>query len=350
MISMETLVEQLRADGRLPNDWSEDDMEAVGNPLFVTIMTGLGAWLATFAFLAFYFLSSFVHVNGLADSGAMIVTGFALLGVTFLFNPIHDFSRHLRIAFSIVGQVLIIVGLYRWVPVVSISVALIVLVEIGLFFAYNNFLLRLTALWLAIFGVVYWLNHMLLPEGIHVLVLGCAAGWSAVMLREPVWIGTPWAAAMRVLVPGLSLAVFMLVLQPLRVFPAEFGLLESRGWLSGLGLTLVLVIAIRKLLQHQGLDVRSRKSMLLLVACALAGLVLMPAPGATAGLLIIILAYSRGQSALLAFAVLYSLSYFSVFYYQLNWTLLVKSVVFFVAGLVLLSAHQWWRRAIRNPA
>ena len=79
---------------------------------------------------------------------------------------------------------------------------------------------------------------------------------------------------------------------------------------------------------------------------AVVSLILSPAPGVTAALLLIVIGYGRAAPVLTALGIAAGLAYFSHYYYALSLTLLLKSVVLMASGLVLL-ALRWFliRRA-----
>jgi uncharacterized membrane protein len=75
-----------------------------------------------------------------------------------------------------------------------------------------------------------------------------------------------------------------------------------------------------------------------LVALALAAL-LSPAPGATTALLLLLLGFGAGDRVLLGLGFAALAGFVSHYYYQMQATLLAKSGVLLVTGLVLLLAR-----------
>src|SRR3546814_20942627 len=84
------------------------------------------------------------------------------------------------------------------------------------------------------------------------------------------------------------------------------------------------------------------------LALAVASLGWLGAPGVSMALLWLVLAYAMGQRALLVFAVLSLLAYLSRFYYQMDATLLQKSLVLGLTGGWLLLSWRSEERRVGN--
>lgn len=340
------LWERLRADGLVEGELPEPVRPA--SPWYVRVMLGIAGWIGAL------FLIGFV---GAAFAFIMDDAAFALLagagccaGALFLFRSLdgNDFAEQFGLAVSLVGQILIIVGLAQFLrmedPAFYLAVAAI---QAGLALLVPNFLHRVLATGGAAVALALAINQLAL-HGFAAPLL-CAA-LALVWLEPKLWAGRGglWRPI------GYGLVLALLLIETFRLFGAEylFGLRKvEAGWLAlygpllGRGLTAaVLVWAAVRLSVREGFVPGNRTSLAAGGAALLFGLLSLGAPGLASAILILLLGFGAGNRLLVALGILSLLGFVAHFYYSLHATLLAKSGILALTGLCLLAAHFALRR------
>jgi Domain of unknown function (DUF4401) len=343
------LWERLSADGLVGGDRPEPDKS--GSPWFVRVMLGIAGWIGALFLIAFVG-AAFAFI--LDDAGFASVAGAACCAAALaLFRAFdgNDFAEQFGLAISLVGQMLIAVGLAQYLkpeePPLYFAVAGI---EVALALAVPNFLHRMLASAGAAAALALGVNQLELHGlAAPLLSLGLAFVW-----LEP----KRWAVGGRIWRPiGYGLVLALLLVETFRLFGAEW-LLGLRGgepgWfglygpLLGRALTaaaLVWVAVVLSLREGGG----SRFSAVAVGAAILVALLSPAAPGLASALLILLLGFAAGSRILAALGILSLLGFVAHFYYSLHATLLEKSAILAVTGLCLLGACFLLRRSSPSP-
>lgn len=339
------LWERLRADAIVEGDPPPREL---GAPWFVRVMLGIAGWIGAgflFAFVGTAFSS--ILDNGVAAS----IAGLACCGGAFLllrhFDG-RDFAEQFGLVVSLVGQILLFVGLARFLepdePLFFLALAAI---ETGLALAMPNFLHRLLAAGGAAAALAVAINLMELhglstPFLCAVLVL--------VWLEPGRWAGN--GRLWRPIGYGLVLAVLLIESFRLLFGAWLFGQgSEPAGWMAlhgpaigrGLAAALLVWVAIA-LARREGLRPASGAGLAASAAAILFALLSLQAPGLASAMLILLLGFAAGNRILTAVGILSLLGFVAHFYYSLHATLLEKSAILAVTGLSLLAGHLALRR------
>ncbi|HYJ81469.1 MAG TPA: DUF4401 domain-containing protein, partial [Allosphingosinicella sp.] len=272
----------------------------------------------------------------------------------FLFRSFdgNDFAEQFGLVVSLVGQMLIVVGLAGYLkpedPPLYLAVAA---VEAVLALAVPNFLHRVLATSGAAVALALGVNQLEL-HGLAAPLLSAGLAF--------VWLDPGrWAASGRLWRPvGYGLVLALLLVETFRLFGAGWllGLRgEASGWfalygpLLGRGVTAAILVwtATALSLREGG---GNRISTLALGVAILVALVSLTAPGLASALLILLLGFAAGNRILAALGILSLLGFVAHFYYSLHATLLEKSGILALTGLSLLAAHVLLRRLSRPSA
>ena len=105
-------------------------------------------------------------------------------------------------------------------------------------------------------------------------------------------------------------------------------------WLSSLGLTALLLALEYYLFQKNSVPLIKRYA--IFAGTILIALLLYQAPGIIAAIILLLLAFQRGNRVLMAIAIIFLTVFFIAYYYHLNITLLMKSISLISAGAGLL--------------
>jgi hypothetical protein len=336
---------RLSADDLVEGDRPEQDKAA--SPWFVRVMLGIAGWIGALFLIAFVG-AAFAFI--MDDAAFAALAGAACCAAAFaLFKGFdgNDFAEQFGLAVSLVGQILIVVGLAEFLKPEDPSLYLAVAaVEAGLALAVPNFLHRVLATGAAAIALALAVNQLALHGlAAPLLSLGLAFVW-----LEP----KRWAVDGRIWRPvGYGLVLALLLVETFRLFGAEWLLFgrhdRTPSWFSlygpllGRGLTAAALVWVAAALTLRE-GAASRASASAIGAAILVGLLSLTAPGLASALLILLLGFAAGSRILVALGILSLLGFVAHFYYSLDSSLLEKSGILALTGLALLAAHFLLRR------
>ena len=331
--------EQLRSDGLVEGDYAPP--KRLDSPWFVRVMLGFAGWIGAL-FLLLFVGAAFAFVMSSASSslvlGAMCCGGALLLFRGFGDN---DFTEQFALAISIAGQVMILIGLAQAFEVNEPPFYLVTAaIEAGLVLLIPNFLHR--ALCSAGSALAFALAISLLE--LH----GLAAPVIAIFIAA-IWLDPRlWAGSGRLWRPiGYGLVLALLLVETFRLFDLQtwFGLnnvnrsgMEIYGPLIGRAVTGALLVWVAFAIGARE-NSSPRVRLAIAAGAALFGLIALLAPGLASAVLILLLGFSAGNRLLMALGVLALLGFVSHYYYSLHATLLEKSGLLALTGLVLIAAY-----------
>jgi hypothetical protein len=247
------------------------------------------------------------------------------------------------LAASLAGQVLLVFGL---VGNSTFDIAsryfVVFLLEIALALLMPNFIHRVLSSWAAMAALSFWLDRL----GLRGVAPGiAAAGVAMLWLNELAWTG--WDGLCRPIAYGLVLALLQITAMPL-VGQLDW-LLSSGGgnpWLyprsAVLGASLVaavLLVTVWRLLDREGQAPAGGVGIAAQAATIALALASYFAPGLGTAALVLLLGFAAGNRVLVGLGVFALGAYLSHYYYQLQQTLLLKSMVLALSGALLLSAR-----------
>ncbi|MES2070146.1 MAG: DUF4401 domain-containing protein [Pseudomonadota bacterium] len=330
-------------DGELPPASTPTPTQGLPSPWYVRVMLGVAGWIGALFLLGFV---GAVFAVVLRSAGASIlVGGLACLGAYLIFRAAreNDFGTQFGLAASLAGQSLVMFGLFDSFKFDGASAFFIAcLIEIGLALLMPNFIHRVLSSWAAMAALSFGLSKI----GLHGVAPGiAAAGVALVWLNELRWISAD--AVWRPIGYGLVLALLQIAAMPLA---GEFDWLLSsagrNGWLyphaAQIGCSLiaaVLLMSVLRLLAREGVAPASGIGIAAIGATVVLAAVSYFAPGLAAALLVLLLGVAAGNRALAGLGLLALGGFVSHYYYQLQQTLLLKSMVLAVSGAMLLGAR-----------
>ncbi len=332
------LVEQKLADGEmtpLPNAQS---------PWFVRVMLGFAGWIGALFLLGFVGASlSFVIRSA---SAAMVVGAFVCIGAAVIFRAASekDFAVQFGLATSFAGQALFIFGFMETFHLRNgMSYVSIMIFEAVLAAVVANEIHRAATAFAAAISLSFSLWWYGIPSLAPALV---TAALAVVWLHE-----FPWAGRRVVLRPiGYSLVLAALFCNGLLFMHGYSFLLRHGGvqspilarlswWTGVLTVSAVFLYTVFRLAEREGFGIKDRLTQTALVAALALAVVSYKAPGIATGLVIVLLGFANANRVLTGLGVFFLISYLSLFYYQLQATLLTKSISLIATGFVLLVAR-----------
>jgi hypothetical protein len=316
---------------------------AHSSPWYVRAMLGIAGWIGAM------FLLGFIAVGLVAiikSNTAAIVVGAVFCAAAFaIFRFARDnvFATQFALAVSLAGQALFIFGIASDVKTIEGTgfAATIFVLEAALAVAVPNFIHRVMTTFAATMALAWMLGTFgawtLTPV---IPALGIAIIW----LDESLWArrASTWAPI------GYGLVLGMLMTSAMLTWWGQGGFLfpelrrvsaVSAPWFSRVVIAALLVFAVVRLLQRERVELGSKPGMFALVLVAVIAAASLLAPGVASALLLILLGFATANRILLALGFVAFAGFLSNYYYRLDSTLLVKSMVLMGLGAGILGAR-----------
>ena len=325
------------------------------SPWFISLFFGMSGILASLFFIGF--LTLLLDNTGLLDStlAVFIIGGILSVIGGFLFYNARirhsPFWNSLAFAITLAGQGYIAYALLASEITEPLNIMLLLLVQLLMTVAIPNFIYRLLSATLALNCLFYLLNYYHLSE----ISLGLLALITSVTHLQrytlAAFIPTKWRMNALEIMSAigyasayvlLSVSVYFIAAEYGNSF-ANFNSLDSYGeafsynyYLAQGLLTLASLYAAYLILKRYQVKLRSTAGLLISAAIVLLGIMSIYVSGLLATSLIIIIATANSQRVVLGMGVIALVGYIFWYYYQLDTSLLVKSVSLFVIGIALL--------------
>ena len=329
------LVAQDFVSGEVP---SYDNIES---PWYVRLLIGFSGWLAA-AFMLGFIGAAFEFVFDNKTAG--IIVGCIMIFLAYMMllkKSDSDFSSQFALAVSFAGQVLLFLSLdlFNWFsPRDALNWVLLGMVQVVLAWFMPSSIHRI---WSA-FAAVIALNIALAVW--HVYFIQTAF---IMLMVAVIWLNEfKWIEYQRKLKPiGYGLTLAALYQASTGIFYIMFwnatsGYKESlvQPWVGELLLGMVILYVVWQLLIRQNIKIPGRIANAALIGALVLIIASLKVFGLTVGVIIILLGYANGNRILTGLGIASLLYYISAYYYTLQSTLLMKSQLLAVLGILLLIA------------
>jgi hypothetical protein len=315
---------------------------AHASPWYVRAMLGIAAWIGAWFLLGFVALGLAVVVR--SATVAIVVGALCCAAAFAIFRAAREnvFFTQFALVVSLAGQGLLIFGIAGDVKPDGQGFALTIFVlEAALAVAIPNFVHRV----LTTFAAMMALSWVLRGMGAWTLApVIPAVGIAVIWLNESLWVrrASVWAPI------GYGLVLSLLTMSTLLMWWGHMDLLGlgfghakplGAPWLGRAIIAGLLVWAVVDLLRRESADLGSRSGTLALVLGAAIALLSLLAPGVSSALLLILLGFATNNRVLLGLGFIAFAGFLSNYYYRLDSTLLVKSMVLMGLGAGILGAR-----------
>ncbi len=312
---------------------------AAHTPWFIHALLGICAWFAAGFLMGFFGLlisDLFRNEAGLIVIGLMLCAG-ALALLRAVGGNV--FLGQFALPFSLTGQGMIAIGAAQFGSGFNEFAVGMAMQVVGVLMATLSAqpAHRFLSSAMALCGLALTLFEHgglgLLPP---VFAAGAAAFWLGARESLPRAHYAAWRPAMHAVNLALLGSVWFTG-RPLGFEPAISSLLLAQiiAW-GGPLLAVIWLVSVFGLLRARGLAPLSAPALPLLAAALLLALLLFPAPGVLATLMLMLLGFAAAERSVLAVGMIGLLVYLARYYYQLDISLLAKSGVLVASGLALL--------------
>lgn len=339
-----------------------------GSAWYIQSLAGCGGWIAAMFFFSFagcwislLFADLFDNEPRafgvvLAIAGALAITTSVVLRRSSGMMTLAQFALAVHIA----GQLLVIVGLALWVDPdftgqtgVIVSLSLIV---IGLQFVvipiYPDALLRSISTGAAVVAANVMVYEAELPAGLSVitalLALGTLVYWGGLLGANTEIRTFP---VLRPVAYALPVGMFGTLIYEL----AEANYINARDVIAVPLLTAIVLLVLTlwaefRFLHDYDIPLRSSTAYGVLAITVIVALPSLTTPGILAALFVAVLGFRRRESRVRTVAYLFLAGFLIHFYYDLNTTFLIKSIILIATGALMLVGRLVLRRVLpTNP-
>ena len=331
------------AKATIANNHSQNDI-----PWFIQILFGLSGIVASLFLIAFLSLLLF-GIDGFDSVIALLITGLVLSVAGFVLfrnkqSRDNTFISSLALAISSAGQAYIGFALFDTHLSHPIDVWLFLIVQAVMTVIMPNRIYRLLGSIMTLGLTVYLLNYYHLPEvslGLLALItIGSNLSRYSLLQRIP----RKWRADVFDITKAIGYAsALMLLCVSVYFIAAEHSLASYYGdtfrynyYLAQGLLTLASLYAAYLILKRYDVKLLSAAGLFIGGAIVLLGIISIYVSGLLATSLIIVIAIANSQRVLLGLGITALVSYVFWYYYQLDTSLLIKSLSMLIVGLTML--------------
>lgn len=337
-------------------------------PWYVRTMLGIAGWIGALFMLGALFSGFSMLFDSALSAGVLGLAACLVSIIIYRSLRYNDFMAQFGFAISLAGQGLLTFGMLQglelfeggqdFIDRIRLLALIMVVLQGMLFLMIPNYLHRI---WSGVMGLSA-LTFLIIQFGFYPFSLALLlAAASLVWLKEFAW--AKYSGMVQALGYSLVFVCFVHlvtenhVIGMSRFWRETFGVTPLGGaWgnnLSALMLGLVLVVVVSVLLKRARIKLFSGKGFAALLLALFIAVLGVWTPGITIALVFVILGYAHGNKVLTGLGLVTLVIFVSQFYYQLELTLLYKSIVLLFSGLALLLIRQlmkalWRQQEISN--
>ena len=336
--TLRTVMEQLTLAGHLSENRADEIAQTIStqdrekpSPWYLQAIIGIAAWLAASSLMGFLTI-----INVLDSATSMMVSGsiFCIIAVgsrAIIRQSL--FVDQLALALSLVGQVLLIGGIGWATDSPRIAAVALIGLELLLIVLYANALHRFLSTMIIPAALLFLLFDLEMQEMVHILIAALALGAVIIWRNESYFAVQRTENLYRPLGYGLVISLlYVLILSVVATFDREL-IKVHYWWISSISLLLILLALVYTILTR--LDTAPNIIRLIVIGTIIVFLTTLQAPGIVAAVLILVLGFQRGNGLLMGLATAFLALFLIIFYYNLELTLLTKSLMLMTTGLAL---------------
>ena len=319
----------------------EDNQSSIA----IKILSVVGGFFATLAFLGFLLLT------GLHNSEiGLLITGIFFIAVSIILNRKSDklIMDTFSISTYVVGIFLIIFGLGDMHVDENITAILVMLIAISSLVLTQNYILSfisILAISFSIFLILVFLNNT--PRLMHLYSVIITFGMTYLFLYEAQILKI--SKKLSRLYNPLRMGLVVSFLFSLGYFATEniHGMPAKFEWIFSVFLFIVLIYVISKILKVLRITALNTKISVYSLSAAIL-VVTAFSPAILGAILLILLSFYVNFKYGFALGIIALIYAVSKYYYDLHFTLLTKSIMLFVSGILFIILYLFTSKTINN--
>jgi len=343
--NFQQVLTQLSNEKHMHSDWEQQTRDLLARehneqPWYVRVMVGFSAWLASWLLIGFMVGAAIVE-----SEQATLMTGVVLVVGAVIARGIsdNDFMSQLALAVSLAGEGLIVYAVARLSDSFEVAMLSFILLEVVLIAFYTDHVHRFlstASIIIALAGLLYkWEAQAF----IHIIVIAGAIAFIALAGSEEKYLAKGLARLMTPVKWGVLFGqLSVLMLSTIYVLPElvkDFEFFPS-PWISSVGLGLLFFyLVFLQITQTEGFKLTTSGMAILYAICTSIIVGASMAPGLIMALIILLLGFARADRVLMGVAIGFFTVFLVAFFYGVEVTLLIKSLILVTTGFILLAGR-----------
>lgn len=302
-------------------------------PWYIYALIAIAAWFSTIFFVAFFFLVMFQNAQEVA-----LVAGVLLSVVAVAINQGKQkesiFFSQVSLAFNVAGQILMVLGFFIHTHSIVVICFFVIVLQVVMTFLYRHpvqyFVAPMViscALFFLLLDIEGNTRALKGPQSIHFVIALLSTATGYFWYKESSFVKHRF---FHYSLYGTTLS--LLVMVSLSVFSRSYDL--EMWWVSGIIVGVALILLEIELL---GDLLKTTMGTTIIVASALFCIITINSPGLIAAMFTLILGFYRGHKLLMSISCVFFGGFLFFFYYDLQMTLLSKSLILMGSGIVLIA-------------
>lgn len=342
--NFQELFSKLAGENLLDSDW-EPKIRALlarehnEQPWYVRVMVGFSAWLASWMLIGFVVGAAIVESEqATLILGVVLVVG-AVIGRCVSDN---DFITQMALAVSLAGEALVVFGVAQISDSVELTLFSFIALEAVLVAFYPDMVHRFLSAASIVFALAGLLFEWKALDWVHVIVIGFAMLFVYLVQAEQQFLARGQSPLLTPVKWGVLFGqLSVLMLSTVYVLPELTRTMQwfPNPWISSIGLGLLLLYLVYQLTKSQDFTFSPANTAAVFASCLLLIGVSALAPGLIMALIILLLGFTMADRVLMGVAIGFFAVFLAAFFYGIELTLLMKSIVLMATGLVLIAGR-----------
>ncbi|WP_455365544.1 DUF4401 domain-containing protein [Kaarinaea lacus] len=335
---------KLAEENLLDSDWEPKARALLARehneqPWYVRIMVGFSAWLASWMLIGFVVGAAIVESEqATLILGVILVVG-AVVGRCVSDN---DFITQVALAVSLAGEALIVFGVAQMSDSIEITVLSFIGLELVLVAFYPDIVHRFLSAASIIVALTILLFQWKALDWVHLIVIAFAIFFVVLVHAEEQFLARGQS---RLLAPVKWGVLFgqlgVLMLSTIYIVPELSRSIElfPNPWISSIGLGLLLLYLVYQLINSVDFNFSPANTAAVYASCLVVVVASVMVPGLIMALILLLLGFVKADRVLMGVAIGFFVVFLTAFFYGIELTLLMKSIVLIATGLVLLAGR-----------
>jgi len=305
----------------------------INSPWFSKIITMIGAWFGSLLFLAFLF---FIRILNSGES--MIITGcvfiFVAIGISYA-NVRDHFIDSLSLSLSILGLILFMLGIGNITNTIQSACFAGLFVEILIYISAQSYIHKFLSVILIPACLLGTIWNSPIFDATQFIIGGLAVAsvliWTnelplQIWLKKKPYFYIPTAY-------GVVLGLLLLLILSIN---NKFFVVHITHWYFTFLIAFLSLVYLLYNSLYISLGLSKKYFIIVISIAALLFLPTVQAPGIISSALIIILGFAKSNRVLLTLGIIFLATFIISFYYSLQLTLLIKSLILIITGILFL--------------